>query len=536
MVLNNMQRKKKTLYLFIIAQCSVMAFFLLILVLSLARLNDAREVLNTINSTSIPTLGNATEINRDVQHLMALTARLTFSESQSARRITKKQLDETIERLAFSSLEAEQNNKYLETQLDVLTLELEELNALVRKRIEVENEVRAESNVLFTFLNDIFDSSQEQYEGLQSSKALLPLVLQIAQINQQFQLHQLRKLEGGIKKSIAELRNSQLDNSSSELVNMLEEGVLGQSGMIEKQAKVMRIRGRSRGRGSFVEHLAEELATNIEFEASSVTKNTSTHALDTNKALSDQIALSVALSVVVMCICFAIIFYVYKRIILRLIALTNLVEKNSEEVAKFEGSDEISRLAKTFALYFKRVKSQEAELIRLSLSDPLTNIPNRRAFEIEMERAIAVSRRQKWPLTMIILDVDSFKLYNDNYGHTKGDECLKAVAMELNNVVARNTDFCARYGGEEFVAILPNTDEKGARVKAQEIRNAIEALDIAHGKSPVSSVITASLGVATADFACQREWSLTAIFNSADKALYEAKSSGRNCCVYARLT
>jgi diguanylate cyclase (GGDEF)-like protein len=137
---------------------------------------------------------------------------------------------------------------------------------------------------------------------------------------------------------------------------------------------------------------------------------------------------------------------------------------------------------------------------------------------------------------MIILDVDSFKLYNDNYGHTKGDECLKAVAMELNNVVARNTDFCARYGGEEFVAILPNTDEKGARVKAQEIRNAIEALDIAHGKSPVSSVITASLGVATADFACQREWSLTAIFNSADKALYEAKSSGRNCCVYARLT
>ena len=160
--------------------------------------------------------------------------------------------------------------------------------------------------------------------------------------------------------------------------------------MIDKQANVMRIRGRSRGRGSFVEHLAEEVASNIEFRASSITKDTSFYALSANQAVSKQITLSLALSLIVMIICCAIIFYIYKRIILRLIALINLVEKNSDEVASFEGSDEISRLAKTFALYFERVKSQETELIRLSLSDPLTNIPNRRAFEMEMEKVIAM--------------------------------------------------------------------------------------------------------------------------------------------------
>lgn len=224
-----------------------------------------------------------------------------------------------------------------------------------------------------------------------------------------------------------------------------------------------------------------------------------------------------------------------KRIILRLIALTNLVEKNSEEVASFEGSDEISRLAKTFALYFERVKSQETELIRLSLSDPLTNIPNRRAFEMEMEKVIAMSKRYEWPLTVIILDVDSFKLYNDNYGHPKGDECLKAVAIGLNEVITRNTDFCARYGGEEFVAILPNIDEKGAKVKAEEIRDAIESLGIEHSKSTVSPVITASLGVATVNFVNHHNWTLTSILNTADKALYDAKTGGRNRCVFSSL-
>ena len=220
-----MQHKKKILYLFIIAQCSVMGFFLLILVLTLLRLNDVRKVLDDITSSSIPTLSQATEITREVQHLISLTARLTSSESQSSRRIVKTQLDETIERLDSSNLKLEQGDKYLATQLNVLTLEIEELNALVRQRIDVEKEVRVEREVLFTYLNNTFEDNKSQYEGIQSSQTLVPLILQIAQINQQFQLHELRKLEDSIEKSIASLREAtSLDKRSSELVSALEEG------------------------------------------------------------------------------------------------------------------------------------------------------------------------------------------------------------------------------------------------------------------------------------------------------------------------
>ncbi len=116
------------------------------------------------------------------------------------------------------------------------------------------------------------------------------------------------------------------------------------------------------------------------------------------------------------------------------------------------------------------------------------------------------------------MNVDSFKLYNDNYGHPKGDECLKAVAIGLNEVITRNTDFCARYGGEEFVAILPNIDEKGAKVKAEEIRDAIESLGIEHS-----------------NFVNHHNWTLTSILNTADKALYDAKTGGRNRCVFSSL-
>jgi diguanylate cyclase (GGDEF)-like protein len=530
-----MENKKKTLHIFIIAQCTVMGLFLLILTLSILRLDEVKRVLVDVIKDSIPTLSQATAITREVQHLISLTARLTSAENQSSRRIIKSDLDSTLGRLRAPTLHDEHSDKYLMTQLRVLVQEIEELNALVRQRIEVEREVSVERDALFEYLNKIFEGKDERFIDLQSSKVLVSLILEIAQINQQVQLHELRLLKGNIEQSIAQLRaTSNTDASGQALISSLEEAVLDEWGMIDKQANVMRIRGRSRGRGSFVEHLAEEVATNIEYRANTVTQSTSEHANRASSRVKEQIGLSLALSTVVVLICCGIIFYIYKRIILRLIALTNLVEKASDEVATFEGSDEISRLARSFALYFERVKSQESELIRLSLSDALTNIPNRRAFELEIEKSMAMAKRHMWPLTVLLLDVDHFKAYNDHYGHTQGDLCLKTVAKALNKTIVRNTDFCARYGGEEFVAILPNTDEHGAKVKAQEVREAVENLEIEHVKSGVSKSVTVSIGVATFYFDENSTWQSTTVLNLADKALYDAKTAGRNRCVFIR--
>ena len=528
-----MQNKKTTLYVFIFAQCSVMALFILILVLSLFRLHDVRQLLGDVTTNSVPALSQAAVITRDVQQLVSLTARLTSVENQSARRIIKTQLDEVLARLEAPALQQDHSDKYFSTQLNVLAQEIEELNTLVRQQIEVEKEVKVEREALFDYLNQVFEGRDERYIELESSQVLVSLILKIAQINQQFQLHELRLLEGKIAHQLEQLRvSADKGQYSDELVVTLEKAILGEWGMVDKQANVMRIRGRSRGRGSFVEHLAEEVASSIELQASAVTKNTAQSTLSASKRVTDQITLSLGLSTLVMLICCAIIFYIYKRIILRLIALTNMVEHASDEVAEFEGNDEISRLAKSFALYFNRVKTQETELIRLSLSDALTNIANRRAFELEIEKSMAMAKRHQWPLTIMLIDVDFFKAYNDHYGHTQGDLCLKAVASCLNDTITRNTDFCARFGGEEFVAILPNTDEKGAQVKAQAVREAVEHLQIKHEKSVVASHVTVSLGVATFYSNVDNDLDEKAIIDVADKVLYNAKISGRNRCVF----
>ncbi|MCB4437760.1 GGDEF domain-containing protein [Alteromonas sp. McT4-15] len=507
-----MANKKKTLQFFVLAQCSVMGLFLFILAMSIFRLDDVRKILSDVATTSIPTLSQATEITREVQHLISLTARLTASENQSSRRIVKAALDDSLNRLRAPIIHDEFSDKYLMTQLSVLVQEIDELNALVTQRIDVEKEVSVEREALFDYLNSIFEGNDEQFVDLQHSKMLVSLILQIAQINQQFQLHELRLLEGNIENSIAQLRATSNNSASSQaLVSSLEEAVLDEWGMIDKQANVMRIRGRSRGRGSFVEHLAEEVASNIEYRTASITQATYEHADNANRSVTKQISLSLALSLIVMLICCAIIFYIYKRIILRLIALTNLVENDSEAV-----------------------KSQEAELINLSLSDALTNIPNRRAFELEIEKSRAMAKRHKWPLTVLMIDVDHFKAYNDHYGHTQGDACLKKVAKGLNKAIARNTDFCARYGGEEFVAIMPNTDQRGAGIKAEEAREIIEQLHIAHAKSNVSDYITVSIGAATFYFDEQNDWQPDTLLNLADNALYQAKNAGRNRCVFIR--
>jgi diguanylate cyclase (GGDEF)-like protein len=124
-------------------------------------------------------------------------------------------------------------------------------------------------------------------------------------------------------------------------------------------------------------------------------------------------------------------------------------------------------------------------------------------------------------------DIDNFKSYNDNYGHTKGDECLKQIAQIIKKTLQRPRDFCARYGGEEFVIVLPDTSEEGAVRVAEEIRETVQKTKIPHANSSPLDVVTLSLGVSTmiGDALTPYE----KLVQQADKALYMAKQKGRNC-------
>lgn len=171
-------------------------------------------------------------------------------------------------------------------------------------------------------------------------------------------------------------------------------------------------------------------------------------------------------------------------------------------------------------------------LSELSLKDPLTRLGNRRAFEENLMRASRSAIRETKPISLLMIDVDQFKTFNDTYGHQAGDCCLQQVAQVFKRGIHRATDFGARYGGEEFSIILQDTPLSGALHVAERLRQCVEALQIPN-KNAAKGIITISIGAATAD--ASKEFSGESLVGAADSALYEAKQTGRNCIVGTKM-
>ncbi len=175
---------------------------------------------------------------------------------------------------------------------------------------------------------------------------------------------------------------------------------------------------------------------------------------------------------------------------------------------------------------FSHRKQYEISLERAALADPLTRIANRRHFDsfmtLEWQRAV----RSGQPLSLIMLDVDHFKLYNDELGHAAGDAALREVAAVLAGHAPRATDLAARYGGEEFVVLFGETDPAAARTMAESIRGAIESIQLRHPRSPSGQWLTASLGVVT--IVPTQLDGIGDFIEAADRAMYAAKDAGRN--------
>ena len=170
------------------------------------------------------------------------------------------------------------------------------------------------------------------------------------------------------------------------------------------------------------------------------------------------------------------------------------------------------------------LKAANLKLGQISMIDSLTSIENRRAFDIEYNRAWRISLREDMPLALIMIDIDNFKLLNDTYGHLSGDQTLIRIAEVIKGVIKRPRDLAARYGGEEFVVMLMNTTAEGAAVVAEKIRKGIEELGIVNER--IKNVITVSLGVASV--VPDNEMVPNELIDAADRALYKAKEDGRN--------
>jgi len=166
-------------------------------------------------------------------------------------------------------------------------------------------------------------------------------------------------------------------------------------------------------------------------------------------------------------------------------------------------------------------------LQNLSTLDGLTNIPNRRRFDEIFVHEWTRALRTKSPLSLLFIDIDHFKNYNDLYGHVTGDNCLKTVARVLQSSLGRPADFLARFGGEEFIILLPDTSETGCLHLAENIRTTLKMLHIDHQDSSVADYLTVSIGAVTCNDVTQ--CNRVQLLEEADKLLYMAKHDGRNC-------
>jgi two-component system chemotaxis family response regulator WspR len=174
----------------------------------------------------------------------------------------------------------------------------------------------------------------------------------------------------------------------------------------------------------------------------------------------------------------------------------------------------------------RELERVNAELRRLTGVDELTGLANRRSFNQAVAQEWSRAARDGTPLSLLMVDIDHFKDYNDHFGHPRGDECLRRVAGALTGAVHRSGDSVARYGGEDFTVLLPRTGLPGAVAVAESLRSRVEALDLEHPRSSAGGKVTISVGVAST--VPSRTDSFDVLVDAADRATYEAKRAGRN--------
>ncbi len=205
-------------------------------------------------------------------------------------------------------------------------------------------------------------------------------------------------------------------------------------------------------------------------------------------------------------------------------SLTEELQQKEEQLEKF--NQELQQRVEARTAELNKSNKQLQYLLKISTTDKLTGLANRHFFaefwEVEWKAAV----RNSTSISVIMIDIDHFKLFNDTFGHLQGDNCLKQVAQTIHKTLMRPKDLAVRYGGEEFLVVLPDTNRDGAIKIAQNIQFAIKSLEIRELKSEVSHQITVSLGIATV--IPQRQDKPEDLIASADNALYVAKENGRD--------
>nr|WP_299380071.1 GGDEF domain-containing protein [uncultured Halomonas sp.] len=244
------------------------------------------------------------------------------------------------------------------------------------------------------------------------------------------------------------------------------------------------------------------------------------------------LSLTVLIAVIVLLLLTTVVILTQRYLLHRVHLLVDYVKGQQQGLVRqppltlLKNRDDIALLTGEIHSLLEALKQHNETLREQSLIDPLTGLGNRRLLEQRLEIALPMTRRRMVPLSILMIDVDHFKAYNDHYGHPAGDTCLVEIANVLRDTFRRETDILIRLGGEEFLVVLLDSDEGPALALAEAMRSMLQALGIPHASSPSHSIVTVSIGVATAKPGTRID--ADSLIACADAALYQCKAQGRN--------
>jgi diguanylate cyclase (GGDEF)-like protein len=508
----------------------ILFIFILLSYFTFTRLLSFESTLIYISDKSLPNLILISQLYSHAATLLETTAIMSKSSSNASKRLAEKQLQTNLINVRKAA-EKIFKNEFLDTQLDTITIELDELSTLIEDRLQTIDNIEFLRTKIYELNAQTIDIE------IQSSPAWALGVSKVLNnvsiaLNEK-KLQRVRFLFILLKKQLNELgaiaAKGQNNAEKRQLTNQFKTLLFSENGMEALKIKSLRLNGRAIGRENFVHNLILDYVAQLGFVTNDTEQNITLQVASSviNMKQQTQLIRSILIGGVIFLLFIVVLFQ--KRVLKRLSLFNHIVRRETqgfENKTVLDGNDEITDLAEVFNEFIRTIEIQKQKLEQLSMSDGLTGIANRRALDLRLKHDIELSVRQKSGVALLLMDIDCFKLYNDNYGHIAGDQCLKDISKIVCESLHRDSDFVARYGGEEFVCVLPDTDSKGAQEIAIHIIEKLRHNALPHMYSNVADYVTISIGIATS----QPNALLTAeaIIKQADTALYSAKKTGKN--------
>ena len=543
--LNTSKARLSLSSVFAIAFVSVFVIFISVTILAHSRLSDFREILDNLANKSLPNVVFSEQINNHITALSAISDGLSYANSEAALRIAERQVNDKMEQIRTVA-ERHGGTQYLDFHLNAIESEILELKTIALHRIKLAKQLALQQKALYALNNEVVkittapSLSKQDIQALQNWRAALYEAVALSSNAVNMSRLQAIRQSSFAAKTITDTLYKNADELPISLrprlikiVDEFTQVAIHEQGIFPLQINLLRISGRVTGRGNFVHSLITDYARLLNFKSYQLSDSLITQTSRTSTRIKEQVD-NVGLYVIgALILLLVIIFFIQNRVVRRLVQLNMVVQDRANgfsNTTHISGNDEISDIADTIDYFATTIEQQKLALQELSLLDGLTGIPNRRALDERLEHELKLANREKWSLSLLMIDVDYFKLYNDNYGHASGDTALVAIAQLLEGFAQRSGDFAARYGGEEFVFILPNTDKDGAIRVATALLEAVRDANLEHKYSPKEDHLTISIGAST----CQQQDPKDADYvqRLADHALYSAKQSGRDRMVH----